>query len=253
MRLLIIGVGDAFTRVGFGSSGLLETASGFLLIDCPDLIHRALHEAATRAGWPVDASRIDDIIVTHLHGDHCNGLESFGFARRIARLTSPTVPRPRLHVTADVAARLWERLAPAMQAPLGEERDSRLDDYFDVRILTPGVEATIAGVTVTARTTRHPIPTIGVMITDDDGGLAWSGDTPYEEAHIEFLSDADVIVHESNRGIAHTPIESLNALPAELRRRMRLIHLPDDFDPACTDIRRLHAGDVIELSHARKS
>ncbi len=79
MRALILGIGDAFTRRHFSTSALVEAPGGRVLIDCPDLIHRVLHEATTQAGWSVDASGVDDVILTHLHGDHCNGLESFAF------------------------------------------------------------------------------------------------------------------------------------------------------------------------------
>src|SRR5262245_24086726 len=103
MRAMIIGIGDAFTRRHFGSSAVVEGPNGLLLIDCPDLIHRALHEASQKSGWNVDAMRIDDIIITHLHGDHCNGLESFGFLRRIARMRDSKMVRPRLHLSKPVA------------------------------------------------------------------------------------------------------------------------------------------------------
>ena len=85
MRMLVLGVGDAFTRLHFGTSALLEGPEGFVLLDCPDLVHRALHEASAKAGWDVDVMSISDILLTHLHGDHCNGLESFGFAHAYPR------------------------------------------------------------------------------------------------------------------------------------------------------------------------
>lgn len=256
MRILILGIGDAFTRRHFGSSAVIATRSDaggdstrFVLIDCPDLIHRALHEASVKADWTLDASRIDDVILTHLHGDHCNGLESFGFFRRILRMRDARFARPRLHVLQAVADRLWQRLAPAMEPPMGESRPSTLEDYFDVRILSPGMMHEVAGLHVRCRVTKHPVPTIGLVVVDDQGTLGWSGDTPFEQAHIDWLGGADVIVHESNLGPAHTPIESLNALPASLRARMRLIHLQDDFDPRSTDIGILREGAVVECRH----
>lgn len=247
MRVLILGVGDAFTRRHYGSSALIEAPRGHVLVDCPDLIHRVLLEAAGPAGWSVDAARIDDILLTHLHGDHCNGLESFGFYRRILRLRDASAVRPRLHVTQPVAARLWERLAPAMDAPIGSDRPSMLEDFFDVHVLVPDGLADVAGLKVKCRFTKHPIPTVGFLINDGGRTFAWSGDTPFEQAHVDWLSSADLIVHECNVGPAHTPIESLNALPAPLRKKLRLIHLPDNFDPGTTDIHMLRQGEVLEV------
>lgn len=246
MKALILGVGDAFTIQSFGSSAVVEGPGGYLLIDCPDLIHRALHQASAASGWNVKAADIDDIIITHLHGDHCNGLESFGFHRLVLRLQGRQTTLPRLHTHPEAAARIWERLAPAMDAPLTKGgHPSTLEDYFDVRILTPGVPATIAGLRIESRYTIHPIPTIGLRLSDGPSTLGWSGDTVYDPAHIAWLASADLIVHEANLGPAHTHIELLNALPDELRARMRLTHIIDGYDTASSDIPPLAEGEVL--------
>jgi ribonuclease BN (tRNA processing enzyme) len=247
MRALILGVGDAFTARFFCSGALVEGPRGYVLIDCGDLIHRAIRSAARRARWRVDASMIDDIIVTHLHGDHCNGLESFGFMRWLLRARSPDRPRPRLHVTAPVAERLWERLGPAMDGRSHADPPRTLADFFDLRRLRPGVTAHVAGLAVRCRYTRHPIATIGLLLSEGRRTLGWSGDTPFDPAHIRWLSRANLIVHEANHGPAHTHVDALNSLPAELRRRIRLIHLPDNFRPGSTTIRALREGEVLRV------
>ncbi len=247
MRVLILGVGDAFTRAHFGSSALVEGPDGYLLIDCPDLVHRAIHEASRRAGWDVDASKIQDVLITHLHGDHCNGLESFGFARMILRMKTPSAPLPRLHISRPASERVWERLAPAMDGVccLGHS-PARLGDFYLLDTIEPQREAAIAGLTVRCRFTKHPVPTTGLLISDGEWTLGWSSDTSFEQAHIDWLDQADLIVHESSLGPIHTPIESLNSLPDELRAKLRLIHLPDDFDRSGTDIEILAEGDVLQ-------
>lgn len=248
MQALILGVGDAFTHSGFGTSAVIRTGTGHVLIDCPDLIHRALREACRTSGWSVDVTQIDDIILTHLHGDHCNGLESFGFARLVDRLRGRKSPMPRIHTHPDAAARLWERLAPAMDAPLTKGgRKSRLDDFFEVHLVQPGTPAIVGGLTLHTRYTIHPIPTIGLKLTDGRGMLGWSGDTVFEQAHIDWLSEADLIVHEANLGPAHTHIELLNGLPEAIRRKMRITHIVDDYDPSQSDIRPLREGEVLDL------
>ncbi len=247
MQVLITGVGDAFTARHYGSSCLIQAPNGLVQVDCPDPIHRVLHEAAQRASWSIQPSDICDVILTHLHGDHCNGLESFAFARRVERLKDPTRPKLRLHTTQAVIDRLWERLAPAMDAPFAGE-PSTLESYFDLRVLVPGQIADIAGLKVECRWTGHPIPTIGLRLSGPDGTLGWSGDTPFEQAHIDWLAQADLIVHESNVPPAHTDIEDLNGLDPAIRARMRLVHLPDDFAAARTTIPRLVEGDVLQIS-----
>lgn len=262
MQAIILGVGDAFTRFHYGSSALVRAPAGYVLIDCPDPIHRALHEAVSPHGWRVGVGEIDDVILTHLHGDHCNGVESFGFWRYVLRAQGAQTSLPRLHTTRAVADRLWPRLAPAMDRLIGLERPVSLADYFDVRIIdaaapdTPdtlgprgakGAPTTIAGLTVHARFTTHYIPTIGLLLSDGRRTLGWSGDSCFEQAHVDWLDRADLIVHETNLPPAHTPIEQLNRLPERIRAKMRLIHMPDDFDPSCSDIRPLEDGELIEV------
>lgn len=256
MRIVILGVGDAFTGKYFGSSALVLGPRGAVLLDCPDPIHRALREAGESLDEPVGAHQIDDILLTHIHGDHSNGLESFGFWRWMLRERGEAPAKPRVWTSPWTAERLWSKLAPAMS---GEGRRSgqqgpptrTLDTFFDLRTIEPGppafLEHGVAGLTVRARWTTHPIPTMGLLISDGRRTLGWASDTAFERAHIDWLSQADLIVHEANTGPAHTPIDTLNALPETIRRKMRLIHLPDDYDPAASDIRPLRQGEVIDL------
>lgn len=248
MKALILGIGDAFTNRGFGTSAVVQGPNGYFLLDCPDLVHRAIREACGVSGWKLDHNMIDDILITHLHGDHCNGLESFGFARLVSRLKGENKHLPRIHTHPGAAARLWERLAPAMDPPLSRgARKSNLDDFYALNIVEPGCPVQIAGLTVQARYTIHPVPTIGLKISDGRRTLGWSGDTCFDPTHIEWLSEADVIVHEANLGPAHTQIELLNSLPDSIRRKMRITHIIDDYDRTSSDIVPLYEGEVIEL------
>ena len=56
---------------------------------------------------------------------------------------------------------------------------------------------------------------------------------------------ADLIVHEATTQVhsgVHTPYEKLADLPADLRSRMRITHLPDDFDVTRSVIEPLRQG-----------
>jgi ribonuclease BN (tRNA processing enzyme) len=76
--------------------------------------------------------------------------------------------------------------------------------------------------------------------------LGYSADTAFDPELIAFLEPADLIIHETNFGPAHTPYSALAALPAELRAKMRLIHYADGFDTEASNIVALREGEVLE-------
>jgi ribonuclease BN (tRNA processing enzyme) len=242
MEMVILGTGDAFSATRFGSSAVILGPRGQVLLDAPDSIHRALRHASERSGVRMDAGTIDDILLTHLHGDHCNGLESLGFARWLEWRGSGR-PLPRLHTTSHAADRLWQRLAPAMD----QGGTATLADYFELRVLPKSAAADVAGLQVRHRMGRHTVPSCGFLVSDGTRTLGWSGDTTWEPGHVEWLSEADFIVHETSPPPAHTPVDYLNALPGPLRAKMALIHMPDDFDPASTGIRLLTDGELVRF------
>ena len=164
----------------------------------------------------------------------------------VLRFEQPELQQPVLCASQPATERIWERLAPAMDRLCHLDRPAQLDDYFETQILSVGSESDVAGLSVRCRYSDHSIPTTGFLISDGQWTLGWSGDTAFSREHVEWLGQADVVVHESSAGPVHTPIEALNQLPDELRRKMRLIHLPDDFDSSLTDIPMLAVGDVLD-------
>ncbi len=245
MRAVIIGSGGVLSQRSYGSSAAILTQSGFVLIDCPDSILRALADASSRSGILLDPMRITDILVTHLHGDHVNGLETVGWKHWIARQITPTPP-PRIHTIESVAQRLWERLAPSMD----QNGKATLADYFSLNVLTVGARTPVADLEVEVRPTDHQIPCCGFRISRDHATLGWSGDTRFDPSHIDWLASADLIVHETTESRVHTPIACLNALAPALRAKMRLIHMDDSFDQASTDIAVLTDGEVVDVTPA---
>jgi ribonuclease BN (tRNA processing enzyme) len=242
LRLVITGSGDAFSARHYGSSAVVLGPAGPILIDCPDPIHRALREASGISGIPLDPASILDVIITHLHGDHANGLEAFGFTHWLLRRKDPSRPRPRVHASGPVLERLWSRLAPAMD----QGGTVSLEEYFDARLLVPGNAATIAGLHVDCRTTTHMIPTIGIRLRHGNESIGWSSDTGFEQAHVDWLAECGVIVHETSPPPFHTPVSDLLALPERVRSKIRLIHAPDDFDAASCPLPLVQEGDVID-------
>ncbi len=242
LRIVITGSGDAFSSQHYGSSAVVLGPLGHVLIDCPDPIHRALREAREKSGLPLDVPSVLDVIITHLHGDHVNGLEAFGFTHWLLRRQEPARPRPRVHAAPPVMERLWQRLAPAMD----QGGTVTLDEYFEPRLLDPLKPSTIAGLDVDCRQTTHMIPTFGLRLRDGESSIGWSSDTGFEQAHVDWLAGCGIIVHETSPPPFHTPVSDLLAQPEHVRRKIRLIHAPDDFDAASCPLPLLREGDVVE-------
>jgi ribonuclease BN (tRNA processing enzyme) len=243
MRLLPLGVGDAFTALYYSTCLAIEAEGQWLLVDCPHPIRKMMREAANRAGLELDADRIAGVALSHLHADHSSGLEGLGYfsffvmKRKLALLTHPKV-----------AARLWEgHLAAGMEhllrkdAPAPDEH--HLDDYFELHPLDEAKSVRFGPFEIECRRTIHHIPTTAMRIRAGGRTLGYSSDTAFDPSLIAWLAEADLVVHETNYGI-HTPYERLAELPPELRAKMRLVHYPDDFDLASSNIEPLEQGRI---------
>jgi ribonuclease BN (tRNA processing enzyme) len=229
LRFLALGVGDAFSARYYSSCLAVQAEGAWLLIDCPHPIRKILREAATAAGISLDVSDFHSTVLTHLHADHCSGLEGlayysyFGLQKRAALITHT-----------DVAARLWDgHLSGGMEwfmstDPSAPLQRRALHDFFDLTIMTEKEPVQVGPFRIECRKTLHSVPTTALRIHAAGRTLGYSCDTSYDPTLIDWLAPADRIIHETNLGI-HTPYETLAALPANLRQKMLLIHYPDDF------------------------
>jgi hypothetical protein len=125
--------------------------------------------------------------------------------------------------------------------PPGQGRRARLDDFFDVVALDEAESVGVGPFAIGCRRTRHPVPTTALRIEAAGRRIAYSSDTEFDPELVAWLAEADLVLHETGRGI-HTPLERLADLPEELRRRMRLVHYPDDLDVAASGIEPLEQG-----------
>jgi ribonuclease BN (tRNA processing enzyme) len=93
----------------------------------------------------------------------------------------------------------------------------------------------------------HTVPTTAFIVRAGGRCLGYSADTAFDQGLIEWLAGADLIIHETNPGLLHTPYADLAALPGALRAKMRLIHYPDDFDVDRSVIEPLHQGRIYSV------
>ena len=242
MSLLALGVGDAFSGRYYSSCLALHADGAWLLIDCPHPIRKLMREASASAGLDLDIPQVSAVALTHLHADHCSGLEGLGFfsrfelGRRATLLAHPVV-----------SARLWDGhlaggMEVALQGPGVPALERTLYDFFDVRPLAYEQEVRVGPFRLRCRLTNHSVPTTALRVRAAGRTLGYSADTAFDPDLIDWLADADLIVHETNPGFLHTPYEQLAALPQAVRSRMLLIHYPDHFDLDSSVIEPLTQG-----------
>lgn len=210
-----------------------------------------------------------DILLSHLHMDHVQGLPFF------APLLDPGV---EVHIWGPISTTrtLRERLSRYLSPPLFPVRVRDLPnvEFHDV---VPG-EFTIDSIRVTADLVTHPGATLGYRLTEDGASLTYipdhepamgNGGFPDEPSWISGYSlaaGADVLIHDAQYtdeeysmrvGWGHTSITHLAAF-AELTSVARLVTF--HHDPGHTDdmLDEFHAQlasllDGVELSAGTES
>jgi ribonuclease BN (tRNA processing enzyme) len=242
-ELLIHGVGDAFSRKFWGTSFLVRKGDFLLAVDCPDSYRRGVHEHAwTHRGERLEIDHIDAMILTHLHGDHVNGLEMTACYRRFSG-----GQKLKLYTTPEAHADLWPKRLSASIGVLWNGVDfiqQREEDFMDVEEIPWGEPVQIGPFTITTHPTRHHIPTAALRISDGEHTLGHSCDTTFYPELIDWLADSDLILHETNYGAAHTKLSDLLGLPEALKDKMLLIHYPDELEGAQVGIQLARQGGV---------
>lgn len=243
-EVVVVGVGDSFSEKHH-STALIVSCDGFsLAIDCPDMYRSVLRAASGRSGRALSLSDIDHVLITHVHGDHMNGLEGAAFYKHFV-----CQKRVKLVASPEVRAVIWDERLKASMGTLWDGKgflQMGFDSYFEHVPLSWTERIEVGPFQIRARRTIHHVPTSALLIEAGGRTLGYSSDTAFDPELIRFLDPADLIIHETNLGPAHTPYASLAALPSELRGRMRLVHYPDGFDLAASAIVALREGDVLQ-------
>ena len=241
MELIALGVGDAFTARYFSTCAAVRSGGRTLLIDCPHPIRRVMADA----GGVIDVSDLDGLIITHNHADHVSGVEPLlFFAHYVLNRKLPVLAHPK------VLHHLWEHHLKAgmheLLYPDGRRQTRSFSDFAEPIPLSEDHGTSFAGFSVEIRQTLHHVPTYALRLSDGTASLGWSADTAWDPGLVEWLAEADRFVHETNFGI-HTPYERLAALPAQLRKRMWLVHYPDNFDVENSVIEPLRQGGIYAI------
>ena len=151
-------------------------------------------------GLDLDPSRRINILLTHLHLDHIQGLMFF-----------PPCFRPESEITiwgpSSPEASLEDRIARYISAPLSPVEVRELPCSVSFRD-TPVSEWTVGGATIRAEAVTHRGPTLGYRISDGGRTIAYIPDhepalgARLDELDPEWMSgfdlarDADLLIHD---------------------------------------------------------
>lgn len=246
-RLLSLGVGDAFSAQYYSSCFALQAHGQWLLMDCPHPIRKIVREGSQAAGLTFDVDQVQALILTHLHGDHASGVEGLAFYfRYMLGRKLPVITHP------EIAASLWTKhLAGSMEwsvQQLGQPPKHRaLEEFLEVTPLEEQQTLIQGPFSINCRKTLHNIPTIAVKIHAAGRTLGYSADTAFDPTLIDWLANADRVVHEACGGFMHTSYEALLDQPAELRRKMLILHYTDTFDVDASAIEPMRQGRIYAI------
>ncbi len=178
LRVVFLGTGASVLAGSRAKSSVyVEGGSTRLLIDAGPPLQQRLFEEN------IDPTRINAVIITHVHQDHLFGLPGLLYEIKAKGVTSA----PLIVVPAGSAGILKEMLrlfGPSemqysMKLIEGEEHEMHIGD---VRLFFKKV--------------KHPIPTYAVRIEYGGAGVFYSSDTMYMQ-ELEKLASCDIAIHEA--------------------------------------------------------
>jgi ribonuclease BN (tRNA processing enzyme) len=177
VRLTVLGACGAWPGPGQACSGYLVEHAGFhLLMDIGYAVVPRLLER-------LPADRLDAVIVSHGHPDHCADLGALLRAR-----TMRDQPAPPLPVYA---------LPGALDAVLALDRPGLLDRAVVLHELEAAKPLGIGPFDIRTRLLPHSVPNLGVRLEADGKALAYTGDSGPSPEVIRLARDADLLLAEA--------------------------------------------------------
>ncbi len=226
LRLTVLGHCSPYPRPGGACPGyLVETACTRVLVDCGSGIVARLGRTAS---GPAGLDGLDAVVLSHLHADHFSDVLVLRYA-------------------ADAAMRLGRRSGPlCVYAPAEPAVEFGLLSYRQALRavpVDPRRELGVGDLVFRFTLTRHPVPTLGMLIEAGGRRLGYTADTAYDPALAGFFEGVDLLLAEATFTEAwaggradeagHMTAEGAARLAARAgARRLLLTHFLPLLDPA---------------------
>jgi ribonuclease BN (tRNA processing enzyme) len=237
MRLTVLGKSPSWQDADGACSGyLIEEGETSIVLDCGNGVFSKLRRYR-------DYTRIDAVVVSHLHADHFLDLVPFSYALTYAPRQQPvpvdrwpgteTPARPRLIVPRG-ATETFRRVVGAWGNEDLIEKAFRLEEYG------PEDRPEIGPLRFSFQTVPHFTETFAISIQSGNGGgkLAFGADSRPTAELVEFAKGCDLLLIEATlprpersgqRGHL-TPREAGEHAKAAAAKRVVITHISDELD-----------------------
>ncbi|MGD9569505.1 MAG: MBL fold metallo-hydrolase [Sedimentibacter sp.] len=232
MKVTIIGHWGGFPKVGEATSGyLIEQDDYKLLLECGSGVLSSLQKVT-------DLGKLDSVLITHYHYDHCCDIGPLQYARQIkTQLGEINNALPIYAPNGEFFNILkWENYTYGE----GYNKDSTLNlGPFEISFIK----------------NNHPVEAYSVNIKCDNKVLSFTSDTSYFDELTDFFKDSDLLIAECSF-YAHmdgTKAGHLNSAQAGILaeksnvKKLVLTHLPHfgNLDDLIKQAKENYSGEVI--------
>lgn len=243
VNIKFLGVGNAFSSLEYGQSNIVIEFCGpvskkLFLIDCGSDIRHLLYEQYPEINNSNIGNHIENVYISHLHGDHCHGLEWLGFCTYF----NPECAKPNIFVPVKFKNVLWDHvLKGTMEEIIGKK--TTINDFFNVNYTKKSFYISLSGKNVLffeLVESIHVNPykkSYGLFITNYNNGKKVYITTDVEISNYSrnkwaydkatlILHDCETTPYKSN---VHPHYDDLIKLPDNIKKKMWLYHYSPDF------------------------
>lgn len=233
MKIIPIGCGSAMCLENFQSNFVIEHNGKRFLLDAGDDVRFALKAQKLKV------ADLDAVYISHLHGDHANGVQQLAFGTFFNPVTCRQIT---LYGNRGVIQLGWDHCWQGGMASL-EGRICNIDSYFKVeRIDENGMFVWNNIVFQTVQTVHimngySIVPSFGLIMTDPDSTkkVYFTTDTQFCPHQIQkFYDQVDIIVQDCETvpdqfaSKVHSHFSFLSTLDEKTKSKMYLTHYNDN-------------------------
>jgi ribonuclease BN (tRNA processing enzyme) len=177
MKVTILGNSGGFPAAGGATSGyLLDIDGHYVLLDCGSGVLANLFKL-------IDITKLDALILTHLHNDHISGVDVLKYAIDLSGKygMKRTEPLPVF----------------APETPEAAADNLRSEGNLIIARLKDGMTMNLYGARLETFRMEHPVETYGLRIVHNEAVFAFTADSIPCDALDDLLHDADLAIMDA--------------------------------------------------------